>query len=80
MESLYRKYRESGLTRGEIIARKRPAKAARSQYSAAELAGICERLDRMRGVDLSPTEKEGLRRELEKLRSIASQKLKLLKE
>lgn len=78
MNSLYRKYRDSGLTRGEII-KKTTVKQVRKKLGAADISAFCERLDNMVIADLQSDEKNQLTMEIEKLRSIAFQKLKLLK-
>ena len=78
MTSLYTKYKESGLTRGEIVKKTTP-KQARKQLSVADIASFSERLDRMVIADMAPEQKSALVLEIEKLRSVSFQKLKLLK-
>ena len=78
MTSLYAKYKESGLTRGEIVKKTTP-KQARKQLGAADIASFSERLDRMLIADMTAEQKSALVLEIEKLRSVSYQKLKLLK-
>lgn len=80
MTTLYRKYRESGLTRGEI--RQKSAKLARKNVplNLGFVSACSERLDTLDLVTLNPEQKETLQRELEKLRSVATRKLKLLRQ
>jgi ParB family chromosome partitioning protein len=79
MESLYRKYRESGLTRGEI--RKKSARPRRqaAPFNPAFLPACSERLDTLDLVKLDAGQKGVLQRELEKLRSVVNRKLKELR-
>lgn len=78
MAALYGKYKSSGLTRGEIIRQSAPRKVKRGVVPA-DIAAFSERLDRLMATELSAEQKATLGRELEKLRSVAYQKLKLLK-
>lgn len=78
MASLYAKYKQSGLTRGEIV-RKTVPKQVRKQLDAADVALFSERLDRMIVADMTAEQKNALVLEIEKLRSVSYQKLKLLK-
>lgn len=78
MTSLYAKYKENGLTRGEI--RKQTAsKAIRKPLAAADVAAWAERLDTIIIADMTVAEKNALRQEIELLRSVAYQKIKLLR-
>ena len=78
MASLYTKYKESGLTRGEIVKKTTP-KQIRKQLAAGDIAAFCERLDRIIVADMTQEQKSALMVEIEKLRSVSYQKLKLLK-
>lgn len=78
MTSLYTKYKESGLTRGEIVKKSTP-KRIRKQLVAADIASFSERLDRIIIAEMTAELKNALILELEKLRSVSYQKLKLLK-
>jgi len=79
MLSLYRKCRESGLTRGEIRKKSSRPKAAKAKVDLAFLSSCSDRIYTMDLDALDPEQKEILRSELEKLRSFVSQKLKLLR-
>jgi ParB family transcriptional regulator, chromosome partitioning protein len=78
MTALYGKYKQSGLTRGEIIKQTAP-KAIKKTLAPTDIAAFSERLDRLVAADLTAGQKEALVLEIEKLRSVAYQKLKLLK-
>lgn len=78
MTSLYAKYKENGLTRGEIRKQTAP-KAIRKPLAAADVAAWAERLDTIVIADMTVDEKSALRQEVEILRSVAYQKIKLLK-
>lgn len=78
MTSLYTKYKESGLTRGEIVKKTSP-KQIRKQLGCADIASFCERLDRVIVADMTLEHKSAFVAEIEKLRSVSYQKLKLLK-
>lgn len=78
MISLYAKYKENGLTRGEIRKQTAP-KAVRKPLAAADVAAWAERLDTIIIAAMSVAEKNALRQEVELLRSVAYQKIKLLK-
>lgn len=79
MVSLYQKCKESGLTRGEL--RRRSARP-RSQKVTVDLGflTVCSEKIDMLGLDrLDGEQRESLRLELEKLRSVVARKLKKLK-
>lgn len=78
MTTLYTRYKQSGLTRGEIIKQTAP-KAIRKSLAPADIAAFAEKLDRIMTADLSADQKAALMHEIEKLRSVAYQKLKMLK-
>lgn len=78
MTSLYTKYKENGLTRGEIRKQTAP-KAIRKPLAAADIAAFAERLDTLVIADMTAAEKTVLRQNVELLRSVAYQKIKLLK-
>ena len=79
MTALYRKYKASGLTRGEIIRQTAKPRAKGPTIDAAALAAISERLDRLAVATLTCEQQVAVTLELVKLRSVAYQKLKLLK-
>lgn len=79
MLALYTKYKESGLTRGEIIKQAARPKTKGPTVDAETLAALCERLDRLDISGLTPEQKSAINLELVKLRSVAYQKMKLLK-
>lgn len=78
MSALYRRYKDSGLTRGEIINKSTP-KQVKKQLTAGDIASFSERFDRMIVADMTVDQKSAFILEIEKLRSVAYQKLKLLK-
>ncbi len=79
MIALYRKCRESGLTRGEIRKKSARPKAAKIKADLAFLGSCCEKIDRLDLDMMDDEQRETLRLELEKLRSLAGQKLRKLK-
>lgn len=79
MTALYRKYKSSGLTRGEIIKQTAKPRAKGPTVDAAILAAISDRLDRLAVASLTAEQQGAIIRELVKLRSVAYQKLKMLK-
>jgi ParB family chromosome partitioning protein len=78
MVALYTRYKESGLTRGEIIKTTAP-KTVKKPLAAADVAKWAEQLDTIVIADMAAEQKIALLPELEKLRSVAYQKIKLLK-
>lgn len=80
MASLYRKYRESGLTRGEI--RKKSARPPRKNVplNLGFIATCSERLDSIDIERLEDGQKGDAILELTKLRSVATRKLKALRQ
>lgn len=80
MVSLYQKYRDSGLTRGEIRKKAVEPKRRETMPTAAFIASWCERLDRLEPTELDSAAKMSLRQELEKLRAIIAAKLKQMRE
>ncbi len=78
MATMYQKYKANGLTRGEIIKQSAP-KTVKQAFKAKEIAAFCERLDLMIIEALSTEDKADFTAELNKLRGVAYQKLKLLK-
>jgi ParB family chromosome partitioning protein len=79
MVALYTKYKASGLTRGEI--RKQTAKQKPAADAPIDLAFVDQFYDRLYTLDdtkLSAEQKATLKLTLEKLRSMAYQKIKLL--
>ena len=70
MIALYTKYKESGLTRGEIIKKSPKPKPTDANLEPEVVAAFSERLDRLNAA---------LTFEITKLRGVAYQKLKLLK-
>ncbi len=79
MIALYQKYKESGLTRGEIIPKPAKPKAPKTPLSPEEVAAFCERLDLAALGTAAPEVKAAFVPELTKLRSLAYQQLKLVK-
>ena len=78
MTALYSKYKESGLTVGEVR-KKTTAKVIRKPLAADDVAAWAEKLDTIIIADMTGEQKTALRLEVEKLRSVAYQKIKLLK-
>lgn len=78
MASLYTKYKERGLTRSEIVKKTAP-KQVRKQLTAKDVAAFSERLDRIIVADMALEQKQALIGEMEKLRTVCNQQLKLLK-
>jgi len=79
MVALYRKCRESGLTRGEIRKKSTRPKAAKTKVDLNFLNSCCERIDRLDLEKMDEEQKGALKLELEKLRNLAGQKLRKLK-
>jgi len=79
MLALYTKYRESGLTYGELRKRTAKPKPAGAKIDLAFVDHFCERLDSLDLGRLTEEQKETLSAGLGKLRSLANRKLKLLK-
>jgi ParB family chromosome partitioning protein len=79
MVALYTKYKESGLTRGDIIKKPAVPKQPVANIEADAIAAFCERIDRLNPAILTAEQKAALITEISKLRSVAYQKLKLLK-
>ncbi len=79
MTALYTKYKESGLTRGEI--RKKPSKPkpTGAPVDLSFVSSCAEKIDSLDFAMLDQSQKELLMVELTKLRGSAYQKLKLLK-
>ncbi len=78
MTALYTKYKESGLTRGEIRKKTTP-KVIKKQLTVADVTGWAEKLDTIVIADMTTEQKTALLLEVEKLRGVAYQKIKLLK-
>lgn len=78
MIALYTRYKESGLTRGEIRKKTAP-KAIRKPLAADDVATWAEKLDTIVIADMTAEQKTAMILEVEKLRSVAYQKIKLLK-
>lgn len=78
MLALYTKYKESGLTRGEVIKKTAP-KAIKKPLTAVDVALWAEKLDTIIIADMTAEEKIAMLLEVEILRSVAYQKMKLLK-
>jgi ParB family transcriptional regulator, chromosome partitioning protein len=78
MLALYTKYKASGLTRGEVIKKAAP-KAIRKPLTAADVTLWAEKLDTIVIAGMTAEEKTAMLLEVEKLRSVAYQKMKLLK-
>jgi len=79
MIALYTRYKESGLTRGEVIPKPAKPKTTRAPLTPEEIAAFCERLDLLVAADMTAEAKAALAIEMTKLRSVAYRQLKLLK-
>jgi len=79
MIALYAKYKESGLTRGEIRKRPRTHKADDAPVDLGFISSFMERIEKLDVTKMDQAQKDGLIDELTKLRSFASKKIKLLK-
>jgi ParB family chromosome partitioning protein len=78
MVALYTKYKETGLTCGEI--KPKPAKPkVKATFTPEDLAALCERLDLLVAAELTAEQKAAFIPELTKLRGVAYQKIKLFK-
>jgi ParB family chromosome partitioning protein len=78
MVTLYQKYKQSGLTRGEIIKQSAP-KPVKQPFKPADVAAFSEKLDLVLDTGVTIEDKAGFILELTKLRSVALQKMKLFK-
>jgi len=79
MTALYAKYKESGLTRGEIRKRTAKPKPADAPVDLNFVALFTDKLDALDITTLTADQKSSLNLELTKLRSVAYQKMKSLK-
>ena len=79
MTALYTKYKESGLTRGEIRKKIAKPKPADAPIDLSFVDQFCERLDTLDVTKLSAEQKVALSISLGKYRGVAYQKMKLLK-
>jgi ParB family transcriptional regulator, chromosome partitioning protein len=81
MQALYEKYKQSGLTRGEIRGKTRTAKPPTEEAPVdfSFVANCIKRLDALETEKVDPSQHDALVETLEKLRSSAYQKLKVLK-
>ena len=79
MTALYTKYKASGLTRGEIRKKQSKPKPADAPVDLGFISSCTERIDALDLTRLDQSQKDTLKLELEKLRSFAYQKLKILK-
>jgi ParB family chromosome partitioning protein len=79
MTALYGKYRESGLTYGELRKRIAKPKAKDAPLDLSFVDQFCERLDSLDCIRLTEEQKGMLNSGLGKLRNLANRKLKLLK-
>ena len=79
MTALYTRYKESGVTRGEIRKKPRPAKPANAPADLTFVSNCAEKIDLLDLAPLDQAQKDALLADLTKLRSSAYQKLKLLK-
>lgn len=78
MTALYGKYKESGLTVGEVR-KKTATKVIKKPLAAADVSAWAEKLDTIIIADMTAEQKTAMLLEVEKLRSVAYQKIKLLK-
>lgn len=79
MQALYTKYKESGLTYGEIRKKTAKPKPADAPIDLAFVDQFCERLDTLDFTRLTADQKSALNQSLGKLRSVAYQRMKSLK-
>jgi ParB family chromosome partitioning protein len=79
MTALYQKYKESGLTRGEIRKKVSKPKPADAPIDLAFVDQFYDKLYALDDTKLSPEQKTALHLNLEKLRSMTYQKMKVLK-
>jgi ParB family chromosome partitioning protein len=79
MIELYSKYKESGLTRGEIRKIAAKPKPADAPIDLAFVDQFCERIDTLDYTRLTAEQKSALNLSFGKLRGVAYQKMKLLK-
>jgi len=79
MLALYTKYKESGLTYGEIRKKTTPPKPVDAPIDLAFVDQFCERLDTLDLTRLTAEQKTSLNLSLGKLRGVAYQRMKLLK-
>jgi ParB family chromosome partitioning protein len=79
MVALYQKYKESGLTCGEIVKKAAKPKPADAPIDLAFVDQFYDKLYSLDDTRLSPEQKASLNSNLVKLRSMAYQKMKLLK-
>ncbi len=78
MLALYTKYKESGLTRGEIR-KKTTTKSAKKQLAATDVAAWAERLNTIVVAEMTAEQKTSLLYEVEVLRGVTYQVIKMLK-
>ncbi len=79
MLALYTRYKESGLTYGDIRKKTAPLKPADAPIDLAFVDQFCERLDTLDLTRLTVDQKTSLNLSLGKLRGLAYQRMKLLK-
>ena len=79
MTALYTKYKESGLTRGEIRKKIAKPKPLDAPIDLAFVDQFCERIDTLDYTRLTAEQKTSLSLSFGKLRGVAYQKMKLLK-
>jgi ParB family chromosome partitioning protein len=79
MIALYTKYKESGLTRGEIRKKAPAPKPADAPIDLSFLGVFSQRLDTLDLAKLDAEQKDTVILELNKMRGVAYQKIKLLK-
>lgn len=79
MTTLYARYKESGLTRGEIRKKSPVVKPGGAPVDLSFVSSCSRKLDLLDLATLNQTQKDSLVLELQKLRDTLDQKLKLLK-
>jgi len=79
MTALYNKYKESGLTRGEIRKKPRIAKLVSAPVALTYIGACAEKIDLLDLAALDQAQKDSLLADLTKLRSSVYQKLKSLR-
>jgi len=79
MIALYAKYKESGLTRGEIRKRSRTHKTGDAPVDLGFISTFMEKIEKLDVTKMDQAQKDGLINELTKLRGFANKKIKLLR-
>jgi hypothetical protein len=80
MVTLYQKYKASVLTRGELIKQAAKPKLPKAPMVPEDIAAFSEKLDPLSAGELTVEQKTAINLELVKLRGVAYEKMKLLKQ